>query len=183
MIKKMSEKHIAVSLAKIDYDYGKPFLKIIAHCPNDYKFNQMDINITPIDKQVLYYDGSNLINGEEDIVLSLPLDNLLNGAGPSMYYIVLGAENSVFDSIGTELYLSDVHNVYKSMLGDLLNSDPCNPVSDETIKRYLTLYGHIMALSDGKDSHTAEMLFKLMHKNFTKCGVGTNVPSNCGCHD
>jgi hypothetical protein len=30
-------KAISVSLAKIDYDLGNPYIKIIAHCPTDYE--------------------------------------------------------------------------------------------------------------------------------------------------
>ena len=41
-------KAISISLAKVDYDLGQPYIKIIADNPQGYQFTQCIIEVHPI---------------------------------------------------------------------------------------------------------------------------------------
>jgi hypothetical protein len=152
----MSEKAISISLAKIDYDFDNPYIKIIADCPSGYRFTNMTITVQMpngnkwIEKD---FDASSLVAGKDDVVLNIPISVLEGVEGPAMYYIKLvaklvkgeGPENPCEELpavIDTDIYLSDVHGVYRCLLDGLLHADPCEGVSNEVIKNYLVLYGH-----------------------------------------
>lgn len=190
----MSEKAISISLAKIDYDFDEPYIKIIADCPSGYRFTNMTITVQMpngnkwIEKD---FDASKLIAGKDDVVLNIPVSVLEGVEGPAMYYIKLVAklikgeepENPCEELpavIETDIYLSDVHGVYRCLLDGLLHADPCEGVSNEVIKNYLILYGHQAALADG-DLKNAKELYKLLHKCFSKCG-NIERTSKCNCN-
>lgn len=152
----MSEKAISVSLAKIDYDFDEPYIKIIADCPSGYAFTSMTIVVQMpngnkwIEKK---FDADTLVADKDDVVLNIPVSVLEGVEGPAMYYIQLvanlldGVESENFcdklpRDIDTDIYLSDVHGVYRCLLDGLLHADPCEGVSNEVIKNYLVLYGH-----------------------------------------
>ena len=190
----MSEKAISVSLAKIDYDFDEPYIKIIADCPSGYRFTNMTITVQMpngnkwIEKD---FDASSLIAGKDDVVLNIPVSVLEGVEGPAMYYIKLvvklvkGEEpenpcEELPDVIYTDIYLSDVHGIYRCLLDGLLHADPCEGVSDEVIKNYLVLYGHQAALADG-DFKNAKELYKLLHNCFGKC-INKERTSKCNCN-
>lgn len=190
----MSEKAISVSLAKIDYDFDEPYIKIIADCPSGYRFTNMTITVQMpngnkwIEKD---FDASSLIAGKDDVVLNIPVSVLEGVEGPAMYYIKLVAklvkgeeqENPCEElplEIHTDIYLSDVHGVYRCLLDGLLHADPCEGVSNEVIKNYLILYGHQAALADG-DFKNAKELYKLLHNCFGKC-INKERTSKCNCN-
>lgn len=190
----MSEKAISISLAKIDYDFDEPYIKIIADCPSGYAFTNMTITVQMpngnkwIEKD---FDASSLVSGKEDVVLNIPVSVLEGVEGPAMYYINLAAnlsdgvesENPCEElplEIYTDIYLSDVHGVYRCLLDGLLHADPCEGVSNEVIKNYLILYGHQEALAEG-DLKNAKELYKLLHKCFSKCG-NIERTSKCNCN-
>lgn len=190
----MSEKAISISLAKIDYDFDNPYIKIIADCPSGYAFTDMTITVQMpngnqwIEKE---FDASSLVAGKEDVVLNIPVSVLEGVKGPAMYYINLVAklvkgerpENPCEELpavIDTDIYLSDVHGVYRCLLDGLLHADPCEGVSNEVIKNYLVLYGHQAALADG-DFKNAKELYKLLHNCFGKC-LNKERTSKCNCN-
>ena len=190
----MNNKAISVSLAKIDYNLGKPHIYILADCPNGYQFCRFDIIVHMyqagqwIDKQ---YDVAGLIASKNDVVLDLPVENLSGVSGPSIYRIILEAiDTTTNDEIEDELFLSDVHGLYRNIVNGLTEDLTCNSVPDDIIKQYLILYAHEAALASG-DLDVAKDLFKLAHNAFSKCGhslqgdFGCMKPThttNCGCY-
>lgn len=181
----MTNKAISVSLAKIDYDLGQPYIKIIAHCPLDYEITMFQINVNMIEHGqwiTKYYDASTSVAGLNNLIINFPVSALDGVVGPAIYEIYLKAENlNIPDEIEDKLVLSDVQYVYRNLLDGLLESDKCEGLSDELIKQYLILYGHQQAIHDG-DLDVAKELFKLLHKNLTKCGNNTRRIS-CNCYD
>lgn len=182
------KKAISISLAKVDYDLGQPYIKIIADNPRGYQFTQCIIEVHPIIDgnwgEIKRFDISSLLEGREDINMSLPISALDGVSGPAIYDIYLKAEDVTDytrDPLKDRLYLSDIHGVYRHLMDGLLNTDKCSGVSDDLIKKYLLLYGHQAALEAG-DLGIAKDYFKLMHRGFSKCG-STNSSINCGCHD
>lgn len=176
-------KAISISLAKIDYDAGKPYIKIIADNPMGYVFTKFIITVYLVDGnkyKVKRFDASSTISGQEDIILTLPVSILEGIDGPAIYDIQMASE-SALDEIQDRLYLSDANYVYRELLNDLLSEEKCLDIDDSLIKKYLILYGHQQALQAG-DLEVAKELFLLMNKGFSKCG-NTNVKSvNCGCN-
>lgn len=71
---------------------------------------------------------------------------------------------------------SDVNNVYRCLLQDILNDDPCKQLPDDAIRNYLILYGHQAAMSV-QDLETASEYLRIISNCFSNCG-GTSV---CGC--
>lgn len=184
----MNEKAISVSLAKIDYDLGQPYIKIIADNPHNYTFKKCIIEVHPIINgdwgEIKRFDISTLLADRENINMVLPVSALDGMSYPAIYDIYLMAEH-IDDYnkplIKDRLCLSDIHGVYRHLMDGLLSTDKCSGVSDDLIKKYLLLYGHQAALESG-DLDIAKDYFKLMHQGFSKCG-STNNSINCGCHD
>ena len=184
----MNKKAISISLAKVDYDLGQPHIKIIADNPQGYQFTQCIIEVHPIIDgewgEIKRFDISSLLEGREDINMSLPVSALEGVSGYAIYDIYLKAEDvtdHTRDSLTDHLMLSDIHGVYRHLMDGLLSTDKCSGVSDDLIKKYLLIYGHQAALESG-DLGIAKDYFKLMHQGFSKCG-STNNSINCGCHD
>ena len=182
------KKAISISLAKVDYDLGQPYIKIIADNPHGYQFTQCIIEVHPIIDgewgEIKRFDISSLLEGREDINMSLPVSALEGASSPAIYDIYLQAEHAKIgklDPLTDHLMLSDIHGVYRHLMDGLLNTDKCSGVSDDLIKKYLLLYGHQAALESGH-LDIAKDYFKLMHQGFSKCG-STNNSINCGCHD
>lgn len=189
MIKKMHKRAISISLAKIDYNKGRPYLYILADCPEEYYFTEFFITVHMIQNGEWVekrYDGTNAVFGNEqktNIVLNMPISALEETEGPAIYLIKLaakGAENDL--EIEDTMYLSDVQYVYRDLLDGVLSDCKCEGVSDDIIKKYLTLYAHQKALDEG-DLDVAKYLFKLMHKSFSKCNTKPSRTVNCGCYD
>lgn len=176
-------KAISISLAKIDYDAGKPYIKIIADNPMDYIFTKFIITVYLVDGnkyKVKRFDASSTISGQEDIILTLPISILEGIEGPAIYDIQIASESDL-DEIQDRLYLSDANYVYRELLDELLSEEKCLDIDDSLIKKYLILYGHQQALQAG-DLEVAKELFLLMNKGFSKCGNANVKSINCGCN-
>ena len=177
-------KAISVSLAKIDYDLGQPYIKIIADCPTDYKFNKFILAVHMVSDAEQWttklFDASTVIADRDKIELVFPISALEGVSGPAIYDIVIGAIDSNLDEITDNLQLSDTHYVYRLLLNNLLQYDSCKGLDDDIIKKYLILFGHVKALNAG-DLDVAKELFGLMHKGFSKC-KSNNSKLDCGCH-
>lgn len=176
-------KAISISLAKIDYDAGKPYIKIIADNPMGYIFTKFIITVYLVDGnkyEVKKFDATSTIVGQEDIVLTLPVSALEGIDGPAIYDIKISAENDI-EEIQDRLYLSDAQYVYRELLNELLSEEKCLDIDDSLIKKYLILYGHQQALQAG-DLEVAKELFLLMNKGFSKCGNANVKSVNCGCN-
>lgn len=187
----MSEKAISVSLAKIDYDCGEPYIHLIASAPYDFVFSGLKITVCTPEKQDTHWsiiDDSELI-GKKHIHTRIQLSNLFdkNNYTPSIFKLILSAEPCGEDNVTEEveprhLWLSDVHGIYKYFIDELMNTNKCTEISNDMIQKYLLLYGHQQALSE-YDFSTAMEFFALMHKGFSKCGNYNKLESNCGCYD
>ena len=90
-------KAISVSLAKIDYDLGKPYIKIIADCPYDYVFTGFFITVLiPVDKdwEEYRYDASTVVESQKRLVTPFPIEALVEVKNrPAIYQIRLVAED------------------------------------------------------------------------------------------
>lgn len=181
-------KAISISLAKIDYDYGEPHLHLIASAPSDFTFNSLTIIICTPDKeekQYAVYEDPQII-GQKRIRAIIPLSQFFESGKyiPSIYKLILTAENNIDPSEEIdprELWLSDVHGIYRYFIDELMSIDKCTEISNDLIQKYLLLYGHQQALSEQEFSIAMEF-FTLMHKGFSKC-ENTNKTVNCGCYD
>lgn len=194
----MSKKAISISLAKVDYNLGRPHIYVIADCPTDYEFWRLELVVHMLHGgswESLQFDLSNYIAGDKHMVLNLPVDDLPGVEGPAIYRLLFkaaytGGEECIPDIID-QAYMSDIYGVYRNMLHGLMDDNGCENVSDDVIKQFLMLYAHQQAMAEG-DLDVAKELFKLIHFNFSKCGRPMNPhcgcdrhvkPNNCGCHD
>ena len=80
------------------------------------------------------------------------------------------------------IHTSDTNSAFYYLMDNILNlENSCTPISDEAIRNYLILYGHLQALENGQQS-IAEEYFKILVKNFTKCGNNSRACGGpCGC--
>jgi hypothetical protein len=89
------KKAISVSLAKIDYDFGKPYSKIIANNPHGYQFTKCIVEVHSITdgkwNDVKRFDISTLFESKNDIALSLPVSSLDGLQDPAIYHLFLTA--------------------------------------------------------------------------------------------
>lgn len=180
-------KAISVSLAKIDYDLGKPYIKIIADCPVGQQFVLFTITVNMLDGDTYrqyQYDASSAIKNEQgQIAIRLPINQLEGLNGPGIYEIHLQAEDITSFEKGemATMILSDVTCAYQWMMDDLLASDKCDSLPDALIQKYLLLYAHEQAMSNLRLEEAKEY-FKLIHKGFSKCGSNKRH-SQCNCSE
>ena len=87
------------------------------------------------------------------------------------------------ESYDTTVYTSDTNGTFQYLMDNILNlENSCTPISDDLIRNYLILYGHLQAMQNGQQS-IAEEYFKILAKNFTKCGTNNRVGiQQCGCN-
>jgi hypothetical protein len=179
------KKAISVRLAKIDYDLGQPYIKLILDNPYDYTFTQCIVEVHSVSNgkwnDVKRFDISTLFEGKNNVVISLPVSALDGMSDPAIYNIYLKAINPSWEELEDRLVLSDIHGVYRHLLNSLLETNKCSDIDDALIKKYLLLYGHQAALQN-KDLEIAKDYFLLMHQGFSKCGNNSKTV-NCGCHD
>lgn len=187
---------ITVDLAKIDYNAGEPYLHLNISAPHSYTFSQVHITVCTPKKEETYWNViDNTIIGKKSAVTGIKLSDLFDDGNYqySIFKIYLKAVPSYTaekaanpeilykPQIERELWVSDVHGVYRFLIDELLNSDDCSDISNEVIQKYLLLYGHQQALSE-QDLSTAMEFFTLMHQGFTKCNNFSRTVSNCGCY-
>lgn len=177
---------ISVGLAKVDYDLGKPYIHLIISAPYNHVFTQLMITVcTPGKEETYWHIPDTDVIGQQSCVARIPLSELFEGKYiPSIFKVQIKAENveGLTDPLTRELWLSDVQNIYQGMLSGLMGIyEDCTEISDDLIKQYLLLFGHQQALAE-QDWDNAWDLFKLLQKNFSKCGQSTSK-NTCGCHD
>lgn len=180
-------KAISVSLAKIDYDLGNPYIKIIADCPTGQQFVLFMITANILDgntyRQYRYDISSAIKNEQGQIAIMVPINQLKGLNGPGIYEIHLQAEDTTSLQKGemTTMILSDVTCAYQWMMDDLLASEKCSTVSDSLIQKYLLLYAHEQAMANLRIEEAKEY-FKLIHQGFSKCGYNVSR-SQCNCSE
>lgn len=182
-----STKAITVDLAKIDYNAGEPYLHLNISAPYSYTFSQVHITVCTPKKADTYWNViDDDIIGKKNARTGIKLSDLFENGDYqySIFKIYLKATSSTEGNnpLTRELWVSDVHGIYRFLIDELLNSSDCSDISNEVIQKYLLLYGHQQALSE-QDLPTAMEFFTLMHQGFTKCNNFSRTVSNCGCYD
>lgn len=198
--------YITVKLFKVSQE--SIYLDIVAECLCGYIFNKIEVGIRTYDHygEALtenYYSLTDAIlseytdNQTAEISARIPLSEFFGEGGvqPAIYTLTLGCIQNIIDD-GTDIsqaiedteqhditiYTSDTNSAFYYLMDNILNlENSCTPISDEAIRNYLILYGHLQALENGQQS-IAEEYFKILVKNFTKCGNNSRAcGGHCGC--
>lgn len=202
-------KAISISLFAVSSGFGdnnEKALKLIIDCPKGYFFTGCVLEVKIGDNQTDRYELSTALFGADDTTdektdhwnIVIPL-SMLGIDRNAIYKIYLTASETIIEDkkdsegnvIGTTIkygdqisdtaYASDVEGSFNCMLAHILNSDPCEAVSDDVIRNYLILFGHQAALREG-DVASAWEYFKLLDNCFNKCGnEHTSKVSPCNC--
>ena len=199
-------EYITVKLFKVSQE--SVYLDVIAECLCGYIFNKIEVGIRTYDHYgnalsenqysltdaiLSEYDG----NQTSEISARIPLSEFFGEGGvqPAIYTLTLGCIQNIIDdetnisqSIedteqhDTTVYTSDINGAFQYIMDNILNlENSCTPISDEAIRNYLILYGHLQALENGQQS-IAEEYFKILVKNFTKSGNNSRACGGpCGC--
>lgn len=178
---------IEISLCRVSSD--SKYLDLMFNIPVDYTFTAMHIRARYIEDNEFVtkeFDVSEqFINlNKKEYVVRIELAQF-GISVPAIYEVQFVAQKYILEPeahmalLTDTAYCSDVNLVYQSMLDDILSmGNKCTTISDEAIRKYLILYGHQSALY-ANDHDTAEMLFKILVKQFSNCGNNTR-PGNCG---
>lgn len=180
---------INIELCKVLYKDNKPYIAIVAECSENDQFNKCTITDYNFDSgqwaDGVQYDitaalqvrdpetGEPIIGNK--LTHLIPLGNIV-GNPNDIYNIHLETVNEA----SADAVISDVRFVYDCLIDKLIHSteDCCQPVSDDVIRMYLTLYGHTTAMQYG-DIPTAKEMYTRLIKCGCKCAP---VPkTSCGC--
>lgn len=185
---------IIINILRISSD--SKYLEFNVECHKDYYFDTLNIyeykekNNNPVylgeDFSSIFVDDT-----KTNWVARIPLDQL---KGSSMYYVEFGIsprsgegkdEDCTFVGV-----CSDITNVYKSLLNDLLDlrfSCTCDyKVSDNVKRIFAILYGHLEAMRLGRYTE-AEWFYSLIESSFGNCPGDNKSFINdsrkpCNCH-
>ena len=199
-------EYITVKLFKVSQE--SVYLDVIAECLCGYIFNKIEVGIRTYDHygnalSENQYSLTDAILSEYDsnqtseISARIPLSEFVGEGGgqPAIYTLTLGCIQNIIDDEtnisqaiedteqhDTTVYTSDINGAFQYIMDNILNlENSCTPISDEAIRNYLILYGHLQALENGQQS-IAEEYFKILVKNFTKCGNNSRACGGpCGC--
>lgn len=180
---------INIELCKVLYKDNNPYIAIIAECSEPDQFKKCTITDYNFDSgqwdNGVQYDvtaalGETNQETNETIIGSklthlIPLGSII-GNPNDIYNIHLETTSGDY----VDAVISDVRFVYDCLIDKLIHSteDCCQPVSDDVIRMYLTLYGHTTAMTYG-DLPTAKELYTRLVKCGCKC---VPIPkSPCGC--
>lgn len=204
-------KAISISLFAVSSGFGdnnEKALKLIIDCPKGYFFTGCVLEVKIGDNQTDRYELSTALFGAKNTTdektdhwnIVIPL-SMLGIDRNAIYTIQLTASDATIENeegedgnitgatitygsetLNATAYASDVEGSFNCMLAHILNSDPCEAVSDDVIRNYLILFGHQAALREG-DVASAWEYFKLLDNCFNKCGnehTSKVSPCNCG---
>ena len=178
---------IQINLLRISSD--SKYLEFSVECPVNYGFNTLMIKKYD---SVDYVDLSSIFTEKKNkYVVRIPLELI---GGSSMYYVQLKVEyigalpapedecDSSLEAMGV---CSDVSNIYKYLLTELLNltAGCCVPEIPVDIQRLFTImYSHIEAMRL-EQFPEAEQFYSVLATNFTSCQTPirnqTVKPCNC----
>lgn len=180
---------INIELCKVLYKDNKPYIAIVAECSETDHFTKCTITDYNFASgqwgEGVQYDITTALQ-ETDPVTGKPIiGNKLTHLIP--LGSIVGNPNDIYNihletdlGASADAVISDVRFVYDCLIDKLIHSteDCCQPVSDDVIRMYLTLYGHTTAMQYG-DIQTA----KEMYTRLIKCGCKCpSVPkTSCGC--
>jgi len=132
-------KAISVSLAKIDYDFGEPYIHLIASAPNGFAFTYMHITVCTPNKPETYWNiVDDSISGQRGLMTRIKLSDFFEDKyEPSIFKVILEVSsidpNNIEEVPARELWLSDVHGIYRYLIDSLMNTDECAGMSDDLI--------------------------------------------------
>ena len=190
---------ISVTLFRVSNDSN--YLDMIFECPKGARFDSFILDVRYVGKAAMKRERFDLTNSffkdsngdlidKQKWVIRMPLSAIDMQDTPAIYTAQLHAsyieEETQIDSC--TMVCSDVNYAYRCMLKDILDNS-CNKcacesvISDDTILKYILLYGHQAALNV-EDYMMAETYFKIIGNCFSKCGDKNYSRENpCGCHD
>lgn len=184
----MENNYIEINLFRISSD--GVYLDLIATSPKDSKFTTIEIETRYLNGNsfasklyVINLTEEQQVTGE--LKVRIPVYNVNKGITvnlPMIYKITLKAVDLEGNEIKESGLASDVTRIYQDILDNVLSlSGDCTKVSDEAIRKYMILYGHLSAMVAG-DIDIAEMYFKILINNFNKCGTRDGRScGTCGC--
>lgn len=184
---------IQIDILRISTD-GK-FLEFSVACKPSYGFNTLLIHQYSITSETDYIDLSSIFEEKKaKYVVRIPLDLL---GGSSMYHVhfkieYTGPGEAPIDEcdaiLETEAVCSDVSNVYKYILLELINLTKgcCVTSIPVDIQRMFTiLYAHIEAMRLQQFDDAAQF-YDVLRTNFSTCWVPERnlkaKPCNCANH-
>lgn len=207
----MAKKNIEIEELRVSSDGSA--IEFAFNCPSEYYFTEFIIEVVKSDKQfsladALFKDESgNYLIGTTRFADAVLLSDL-GVTEPSIFKITIRAERKEDftqecdcgdfpETLEKEAYISDVSNVYKCLIDDIIALDSrCldGDVQDRVIRNYLMLYAHQEALKL-KLIDEAEKWFSYIKTCFNNCGqhdrngadcgcsqkISAPAPSNCGC--
>ena len=184
----MENNYIEINLFRISSD--GVYLDLIATSPKDSKFTTIEIETRYLNGNsfasklyVINLTEEQQVTGE--LKVRIPVYNVnkgITGNLPMIYKITLKAVDLEGNEIKESGLASDVTRIYQDILDNVLSlSGDCTKISDEAIRKYMILYGHLSAMAAG-DIDIAEMYFKILINNFNKCGTRDGRScGTCGC--
>ncbi len=188
-----------INVEKFKVSQESVYLDLLADCIDGYSFNKIELQVRTYShngngiEETSYLLSDKILSSDDltsKLVLSIPLASIFGGKEniqPAMYCLILGIIKNTDDVIGLdyyeeEFYTSDVNNAINQIIEEALSLEgSCSTIPDSLIRNYLILYGHLAALESGQQS-IAEEYFKILSRNFTKCGsVDGRLCGNCEC--
>ena len=153
-----------------------------------FYLNLDDLEAIDIDNYEIYQDitGQTYISGEfgfvgRPVIVIYDTQNyLLRYITPTLAAPEETPQPDVLpDSFLDTAVCSDLNFVYQCILGNIVNqTDDCVGVSDDVIRNYLFLYGHVQAM-EHRHFETAQEYFKVLVRRFHKCG---SKHDKCACN-
>lgn len=178
---------ININTCKVKNTNSGQVIWLSADCPSDYTFDRCIIKAEEYSKNTwitsnTYVDFSPAVNALETSSLNsfLPIGQI--GLNPHTIYTVELHAVSNDPSVEPEIeiaYVSDVEFVYDCLFDKIvdISNDCCAEASDDLIRLYLTLYGHVSAMNYGRLDEA-----KLLYKRLLNCGCNCKTQSIAKCN-
>ncbi len=193
----MAKKNIEIEELRVSSDGSA--IEFAFNCPSEYYFTDFIIEVVGSDKQfsladALFKDADgNYLIGTTRFVDAVLLSEL-GVTEPSIFRVTIKAElieeqeqecdcGDFPETLEKEAYISDVSNVYKCLIDDIIALDSrCldEDVQNRVIRNYLMLYAHQEALKL-KLIDEAEKWFSYIKTCFNNCGHPDRNGADCGC--
>ena len=180
---------INIELCKVLYKDNSPYIAIVAECSETDWFNKCTITDYNFDSgqwdDGVQYDITTALQETDPETNEPIIGNKLTHLIP--LGSIVGNPNDIYSihletnlGASADAVISDVRFVYDCLIDKLIHSteDCCQPVSDDVIRMYLTLYGHTTAMQYG-DIQTAKEMYTRLIKCGCKCA--STPKTSCGC--
>lgn len=179
---------ININICKVKNTNSGQVIWLSADCPSNYTFDGCTIkaeeyvNNTWITSDT-YIDFSHAVRALDTSNLNSFFSIGQMGIGPHSIYTVelhIAPKDPSMPSDSKLAYVSDVEFVYDCLFDKIvsISNDCCAESSDDLIRLYLTLYGHVSAMNYGRLDEA-----KLLYKRLLNCGCNCKTQSitKCNC--